>query len=135
MRVWRFSSPVKVVRAFIEAINARDFTTMNRLMSDDFELVDSSGHLVSGRAACLDIIHRLSDHSPDYHIDVSGISSRGRTVLVSGRAHSEDPRLMRSTQWRAQVQGGKLTRFEAFAAYPAASMADILRHPSVETHN
>ncbi len=47
-------------------------------------------------------------------------------MLISGSAHSHDPRMARATQWRARVVGRKLCEWQAYAVYPASSFQSIL---------
>lgn len=126
MGIWHTTNPITVVRAYVQALDARDDRALEALIADEFELVDSVGNVIAGKEACLTVLRRLSALAPDYRIEPASMSRRGQVVLVSGKASSADPRLCRDSQWRARVEGGRLLSWEAFAAHPV-SFNEILR--------
>jgi ketosteroid isomerase-like protein len=110
------------VRAFIKASNARDFAAVEKLLADDFRLIDMGGAELSGMEPYVEFIRRVAEFVPDYHIHVSGIVERGDDILISGKATSDNPDVGVAMQWRARARGGKLQEWQSYGMKRAPSM-------------
>lgn len=112
---WRKPSAVETVKAFIKAMNARDFAQVEALLAPDFCLIDNADRQLCGIEPCMALFRRLAELAPDYQLKASAIVERGDDVLVSGMADTASQEMARATQWRARASGGKLQEWQSYS--------------------
>lgn len=101
-----------LVRAFNDAINARDTDALAELMTDDHRFVDPAGAVVEGKAACLDAWRGFFAAFPDYRNVFDRVAGDGRGgVDVEGRSECTDPRLHGPARWHAAVRDGRVAEW------------------------
>lgn len=117
------SRQIRIVRDYIDALNARDQDAVGRIYAPDCKLIDSKGGWIGGYDNCVEASRRFFEMPFDYHLEIDSISARLPDILVRGQMRSTEPRLANDTLWRAQTDGKRLTEWASFArgkAYPTA---------------
>jgi ketosteroid isomerase-like protein len=100
---------VETVRAFNDAINARDLDALTALMTDDHRFVDSEGTTVDGKAACTDAWRGFFETFPDYLNVFDDVRSTAPGVVdVVGRSECSFAALDGPARWRAVVRDGQV---------------------------
>jgi ketosteroid isomerase-like protein len=100
-------SDAVVVRAFNDAINARDVDRLATLMTHTHRFIDSAGSTVEGKAACLDAWRGFFDAFPDYRNVFDSVEDvGGGVVVVRGRSECSVDALHGPAMWRAAVREG-----------------------------
>lgn len=122
MLSWRNESPVRTVRTFINATNAHDFSTVEKLLADNFRMIDMCGAELIGMQPCIAFMCRFAAVVPDYRIRVSDLVQRGEDILISGQSTSDHPDVDLAVQWRAQARAGKLQELQSYGRKRAPSM-------------
>jgi ketosteroid isomerase-like protein len=129
------TNEIKVVEAFIAAINRRSPSGIADLMTEDHTFVDAAGRVESGReqmTAGWDGFFRLF---PDYSIAAESILADGPLVAVFGSASGSyhgkrgpvpEHRIELPAAWKAVVQNGRVKRGQVYADWTEAAriMAD-----------
>jgi ketosteroid isomerase-like protein len=108
---------VETVRAFNDAINARDLNALTALMSHDHRLVDSAGATVNGKAACTDAWRGFFAAFPHYRNIFDDVWSASPGVVdVVGRSECSFAALDGPARWRAVVRDNKVAVWQVLAA-------------------
>jgi len=125
---WRAKSPVQTVKAFISAMNGRDFARVEKLLAKDMRLIDNANKELRGAHHCLALLERVAELAPDYRLDVNTIVERGDEILISGNSITASEEMAVSTQWRARVRDGKLQEWQSYSNRLTPSMiATVLK--------
>ncbi|WP_276309488.1 nuclear transport factor 2 family protein [Aurantiacibacter odishensis] len=119
---WLRKSPSQTVRAFVDALNARDFATVERLLAEDFCIIDNSNKQLRGAAPAMELFRRVAELAPDYQLHVSDMAERGEDVLVSGKSETTSTEMGAATQWRACVKGGRMLEWQSYSNKLTPSM-------------
>ena len=102
-----------VVRAFNDAINARDPDALARLMTDDHRFVDSADDAVEGKEACLAAWRGFFTTFPDYRNVFDRVVGDGRGgVAVEGRSECREPALHGPARWHVLVRDGRVAQWQ-----------------------
>jgi ketosteroid isomerase-like protein len=117
------STPVRVVRSFIDRINAHDMEGLARLMTPRHRFTDALGASGVGRRAVREGWEAYLRWFPDYQIDVEASFSSGDLVAVFGTAsgsfegrpgaHGGD-RFVQPAAWLARVTRGQVVGWAVF---------------------
>jgi len=117
------SDEIRVVQAFIAAINRRDPAEMSGLMTEDHTFVDSGGGIQSGREAMTAGWKEYFRVFPDYEIRVENMLGAGALVAVFGSASGTyngrrglvpENRIEMPAAWKAIVENGKIKFWQVF---------------------
>jgi ketosteroid isomerase-like protein len=105
----------RAVLAFNGAINARDVAALDRLMTDDHALIDSSGRTKSGRDEVLSAWRGFFDAYSDYRNIWSEVRPIGGVVIATGRSVcSTEPRLDGPAIWAARTRGERVSEWRIY---------------------
>jgi ketosteroid isomerase-like protein len=109
-----------VVRAFVEAINARDVDRIVALAAEDHQFVDAHGAVVAAeglRSAWTGYFQFM----PRYGIEVETILCDGETAAVFGSAwgslggdDAAERAWRRPSAWRACVENGRVKLWQVY---------------------
>ena len=106
-----------VVRAFNDAINARDLDALTALMTDDHRFVDSDGAIVNGKAACTEAWRDFFAAFPDYRNVFDDMRSTTPGVVDNvGHSECSFAPLDGPARWRAEVRDGKVSLWQVFTS-------------------
>ena len=109
------TTDVAVVRAFHDAINARDLDAVAALMTDDHRFVDSEGAVVDGKDACTDAWRGFFAAFPDYRNVFDDVRSPAPGVVeVTGRSECSVAALDGPARWRAVVRDHEVAEWSVF---------------------
>jgi ketosteroid isomerase-like protein len=101
-----------VVVRFNEAINRRDLDALAQLMAEDHRFVDAEGHVVDGKAACVEAWRGFFRAFPDYRNTFESVISMAPGVVeVRGRSDCSEPALVGPARWRAVVRHGQVVEW------------------------
>jgi ketosteroid isomerase-like protein len=124
------SSEIKIVKAFIAAINRRDPSAISRLMTEDHTFVDSGGSMQSGRESMTAGWEGYFRMFPDYEIRVENMLADGPLVAVFGSACGTyngkrglvpENRIEMPAAWKAIVENGKVKSWQVFTDWTEGS--------------
>ena len=106
-------SDIDAVRAFNDAINARDLDSLTALMTDDHRFVDSEGATVDGKAACTEAWRGFFAAFPDYRNVFDEVSSCAPGVVdIVGRSECSVTALDGPARWGAEVRDGQVALWQ-----------------------
>jgi ketosteroid isomerase-like protein len=107
---------VAVVRAFNDAINGRDLTSLAALMTDGHRFIDGAGASVDGKEACVEAWRGFFTAFPDYRNHFDDVRpTDGGIVDVGGRSTCSEPALDGPAVWRAVVRDGRVDVWQVSA--------------------
>jgi limonene-1,2-epoxide hydrolase len=118
------SHEIKVVEAFIAAINRHDASELSNLMTEDHTFVDSAGRKLSGRGNMTAGWKGYFQMFPDYEIHVERLLADNAWVAVFGSACGTyngkrglvaENRITMPAAWRAVVEKGKIELWQVYA--------------------
>lgn len=118
------SNEIKVVKAFIAAINRRNPSEISDLMTEDHTFVDSRGRIQSGRENMTTGWKEYFRMFPDYEIQVESILGDKALVAVFGLASGTyngkrglvpENRIEMPAAWKAVVANGKIRLWQVYA--------------------
>jgi ketosteroid isomerase-like protein len=112
---FRESGPVRTVRRYCAACNAKDLAAMARLMAEDFCIIDSTGEAVEGRANAVEAMRRFILLAPDFHIEMTSVSSHEDQVFMRGQATCSDERLAGDVLWRAVADNHQIHEWQSYS--------------------
>ena len=117
------SNEIKVVEAFIAAINRRVPSEISSLMAEDHTFIDSGGAVQSGRENMTAGWEQYFRMFPDYEIRVENILADGALVAVFGSAGATyngkrglvpENRIEMPAAWKAKVADGKVKLWQVY---------------------
>ena len=118
------STEIKVVKAFVEAINKADLSALSSLMTETHTFIDSAGRVDSGRENMTAGWAGYFRMFPDYEIKLEGILSDNNLVAAFGSASGTyngkrglvpENRIEMPAAWRAIVLNGKIEQWQVYA--------------------
>ena len=118
------SNEIKVVKAFIVAINRRDPSAISGLMTEDHTFVDSAGRIESGRENMTAGWEGYFRTFPDYEIRIESILGDKALVAVFGSAFGtyngkrglvSENRIEMPAAWKAIMANGKIKLWQVYA--------------------
>jgi ketosteroid isomerase-like protein len=118
---------VQTVKDFIDAMNARDFAQVEKLLAPDFRMIDNADKQLRGKEACMAMFRRVTDLAPDYRLNARTIVERGKDILVSGEAETTSPEMASATQWRARAEAGQLREWQSYSNTLTPSMIAMVQ--------
>jgi ketosteroid isomerase-like protein len=127
---------VAVTLRFNDMINARDLEGLAGLMSEDHRFVDTTGHVVAGRSACLEAWRGFFAAYPTYrNVFVSVREDDGFVTLAGHSTCSDDPELAGPALWTARVADSLVTVWRVYNDTPEVRrQLGVARHrPPVST--
>jgi limonene-1,2-epoxide hydrolase len=124
------SNEIKVVEAFIAAINRRVPSEISSLMTEDHTFIDSGGAVQSGRENMTAGWEQYFRMFPDYKIEVESILGDKALVAVFGSASGTyncerglvpENRIEMPAAWKAVVENGKIKLWQVYADWTEGS--------------
>ena len=118
------SNEMKVVEAFVAAINRHDLSGLSDLMTEDHAFVDPTGSVHSGRQNMVEAWKGYFAMFPDYRITVEKILADGVLVAAFGsavgtyngkRGMVPENRIAMPAAWKAVVADGKIKLWQVYA--------------------
>jgi len=118
------SSEIKIVEAFLAAINRHDISKISELMTEDHTFVDPAGRTESGRENIVAGWKGYFGMFPDYKIEVESIFADKTLVAVFGSASGTyngkrglvpENRIAMPAAWQALVKNAKIRRWQVYA--------------------
>lgn len=102
--------------AFNAAINARDLTALDRLMTDDHALIDTAGGTIEGREHVLGCVPRVLRRvcGLAQHL-VGGPADRWRGNRDRWSVCPDEPLLDGPAIWAAEARGGRVSEWRIYA--------------------
>lgn len=113
----------EVFVSFVAAINAHDFASLSRLMTDDHVLVDALGKRLHGRETMLSAWEGFFQSFPGYHVEVGDLFTKRDSVAAFGEASGRwrvDGRDLAKREWRvpaawrAVIDGDRVAEWRVF---------------------
>lgn len=111
---WPTPEPIKVVRKYLAAMNARDADRVEALLDERIRFVDSRGEWIDGRENVATATRRFFDLEPNYKLHDMKIVMHEGDVLLRGHASACEERLSHDTLWRARTRRGKLVYWQSY---------------------
>jgi limonene-1,2-epoxide hydrolase len=117
------SDEIKVVEAFIAAINRRSPSEISSLMTEDHTFIDSGGATQAGRENMTAGWEQYFRMFPDYKIQVESILGEQTLVAVFGSASGTyngkrglvpENRIEMPAAWKAIVENGKIKHWQVY---------------------
>ena len=118
------SKEIKVVNAFIAAINRHDALGLYDLMTEDHTFVDSGGQVQSGREGMKAGWEGYFSMFPDFTIKVETMLQDGALVAAFGsacgtyngrRGPVPENRIEMPAAWKAVVEDGRIKLWQVYA--------------------
>jgi ketosteroid isomerase-like protein len=110
--------PRALIVAFNEHINNRNLDGLAILMTDDHTFIDTAGHAIRGKSACLDAWRSFFKSFPDYRNIFDRLVVVDTTVVVVGRSSCSDVRLDGPALWVATASDDKLAEWRVYEDTP-----------------
>ena len=111
--------PRALTVTFNEHINNRDLDGLAMLMTDDHTFIDTAGHAIRGKSACLEAWRGFFKSFPDYRNVFERLVVEDTTVVVVGHSSCSDVRLDGPALWVAQASDDKLAEWRVYEDTPA----------------
>ena len=128
-RGWK-NSPTQTVRRFIKAMNARDYGAVEKLLAEDFRLIDNADKILVGRMECLALFRRVAEIAPNYKLKAESIVERGDDILISGESRNTTPEIGGATQWRARATRTHMLEWQSYSNSLTPSMIKTVQRSS-----
>jgi len=118
------SNEIKVVDAFVAAINRHDVSELSNLMTEDHAFVDPTGRVHSGRQNMVEAWNGYFTMFPDYKITVEKILADGALVAAFGsavgtyngkRGMVQENKIAMPAAWKAVVTDAKVKLWQVYA--------------------
>ena len=129
---WPTPEPIRVVKRYVAALNARDAERIEALLDDHIRFVDSRGDWIEGRDNVATATRRFFDLEPNFQLHDVKIVMHAGEVLLKGRVSAQEERLTHDTLWRARTRRGKLSHWQSYGE-DSPALARILMPEAVRT--
>jgi ketosteroid isomerase-like protein len=109
-----------VVLRFNDAINGRDLSALEALMTDDHTFIDSGGEVFAGKPKVLAAWNGFFAAFPDYRNQWSEVSIVDGTAVAIGRSVcATEPALDGPAIWTARTVGPHVAEWRVYDDTPA----------------
>ncbi|MFB0613152.1 nuclear transport factor 2 family protein [Aurantiacibacter poecillastricola] len=115
------------MKAFIKAMNARDFAGVEALLADNFRLIDNADKELTGREPCLALFRRVAELAPDYQLEVDRMVVHGDDILIAGKSRTTSPEMGSATQWRARATPTRMLEWQSYSNALTPSMITLVQ--------
>ena len=129
---WPTPEPIRVVKRYVAALNARDAERIEALLDDHIRFVDSRGDWIEGRDNVATATRRFFDLEPNFQLHDVKIVMHAGEVLLKGRVSAQAERRTHDTLWRARTRRGKLSHWQSYGE-DSPALARILMPEAVRT--
>jgi ketosteroid isomerase-like protein len=106
--------PQALTVEFNECINGQDVDGLAALMTDDHAFIDTAGHAIHGKSACLEVWRGFFRLFPDYRNIFDRLVVQDTRVVVVGRSTCSDTRLDGSALWVSTARDGMLAEWRVY---------------------
>jgi ketosteroid isomerase-like protein len=110
--------PQALTVEFNEHINRQDVDGLAALMTDDHAFIDTAGHAVHGKSACLEAWREFFKLFPDYRNVFDRLIVQDNRVVVVGRSTCSDRRLNGPALWASTARDGRLAEWRVYEDTP-----------------
>ncbi len=106
--------PKAVISSFKEHLNRRNLDGLSSIIGDRLAFIDSSGHTIMGKKACLDAWEEFCRLFPDYQHVFEEIVVNGPAVTIRGHSTCSDKRIQGPALWSARIMDGKVNEWRVY---------------------
>ncbi|QSB43571.1 nuclear transport factor 2 family protein [Altererythrobacter sp. FM1] len=124
----RKPSKVALTRAFVDALNARDFAAMERMLTPTMTYRDTANYPIGPRERYLEALRRIFEIVPDMKIVFDSVTPKGSDVLCRGRIVSDDPAECVEGLWKVTFHGDQLCKIHSYREGNARPLRRVLEH-------
>ena len=110
--------PKMVALQFNECINNRDIDGIAEIMADDYQFIDSSGDIFTGKEKEIRGWKTFFDRFPDYRNHFSIVESRGNLVFVIGHSTCSHEPLDGPALWTARIENDLVAEWRVYLDSP-----------------
>ncbi len=118
--------PIRIIKRYVDAVNAGNADVVADMMSPDCRYVDSSGRWIDGRENVRLATTRFFELEKNFRIRESSMVLHDGDVLIRGTVTADDPVLAQDTLWLARVKDGKVSYWQSFGKGLPVSLTRIL---------
>jgi ketosteroid isomerase-like protein len=120
------SVEIKVVKAFIDAINSQDIASLGKLMTEDHAFMDGTGGIPTGRNTTLSGWRQYYEMFPDYVVNIESIHQDGSIVAVFGSTSGTyngkegmkpENKVSGPAAWKVTVENRKVKIWKVYVDY------------------
>jgi ketosteroid isomerase-like protein len=106
--------PTESVEAFNDRITRRDADALGEMMTEDHVFIDTAGHVIEGKAACVAAWRGFFEAFPDYRNVFERFIERDDEIVVIGRSECSDPWLAGPALWTAKTTGVRVSEWRVW---------------------
>lgn len=121
----------KVVRRYVDRLNARDVDGIALLLHPHCRFIDSHGEWIEGREAIVAATRRFFAIERKFRLNLEAVVEHEGEVLLRGKASAERAEFRQDALWKARVEGGKIIFWQSFGPQSSPRLARILSAESV----
>jgi hypothetical protein len=115
-------APEDLAQASIEAVNARDWEALRRLLSSGFQYRDRDGNRLDSPQTFVAALQAMVANAPDFRLEVDSYQRLDATVLMRGRTASANRDLRSESVWKMEIRRGRIRSLESYHANEAMKL-------------
>ncbi len=100
--------PKSIISTYKDYLNDRNTDGLLEIITDTMVFIDSSGHTIMGKQACMDAWESFCRLFPDYHHVFEEVVNTGDKVYVRGHSTCSDTRVEGPVLWSAKIKGERV---------------------------
>lgn len=121
-------SKVALTRGFVDALNVREFATMERMLTPTMTYRDTANYPIGPRDRYLEALRRIFEIVPDIQIELDSVTPKGGDVLCRGRIVSDDPDECVEGLWKVTFHGDQLCKIHSYREGNACPLRRVFEH-------
>ena len=106
--------PESIIRSYKNHLNNRDTRGLSAIITDTLVFIDSSGHTIMGKRACLEAWDGFCKLFPDYHHVFEEVVVGGNKVCIRGHSTCSDRRVQGPVLWSAKIKNEKVDEWRVY---------------------
>lgn len=104
----------KIALQFNTSINKRDLEGLASFMAENHVFIDTEGHAIKGKNACVEAWQGFFQQFPDYKNIFKTVTSRDDLVLIIGYSTCSFEPLNGPALWTAKIQDDKVVEWRVY---------------------
>ncbi len=106
--------PKSIITTYKNYLNDRNTEGLNKIITDTLVFIDSTGHTIMGKKACLDAWNSFCKLFPDYQQEFEEVVVQGNKVSIRGYSTSSDKRVHGPILWSAKIKNEKVDEWRVY---------------------
>ena len=106
--------PKSIITTYKDYLNGRNTEGISEIITDTMVFIDSTGHTIMGKQACLEAWNSFCKLFPDYQHVFEEMVVKGDRVCARGHSTCSDTRVQGPVLWSAKIKNEQVNEWRVY---------------------